>query len=168
MRSASPPPSLPSEAGDALAALRSATERDQVGEIVSDAARMLAANVVLLALRQRVLKGWRGGGTVIDADAIRNLWIPTLSPSMFRSVLSDGTPHLGVPGSTAADRLFCAVVGSRDALVAVYPIRVGTRVVAVLAASEPKNQDQAVEELEALAAAAGEALERIIVEKKRG
>lgn len=154
------------EIGATLASLRASRDRDAIVRLACEAASTVARTTVFLALRKGVLRGWEGTGSV-SPDALRNLWIPASSPSVFQRVIEAGEPHRGPHGTTAADKLFRAATGSRGSVLVVEPIRVGDRVVAVLCADDPRFGPAGIERLEALAHAVGTALERVIVEAKR-
>lgn len=154
------------EIGATLASLRASRDRDAIVRLACEAASTVARTTVFLALRKGVLRGWEGTGAV-SPDALRNLWIPASSPSVFQRVIEQREPHRGPHGSTAADKLFRAATGSRGSVLVVEPIRVGDRVVAVLCADDPRFGAAGLERLEALAHAVGAALERVIVETKR-
>ncbi|MCU0675630.1 MAG: hypothetical protein MUE69_22920 [Myxococcota bacterium] len=154
------------EIGATLASLRSSRDRDAIVRLACEAASTVARTTVFLTLRKGVLRGWEGTGAV-SPDALRNLWIPASSPSVFQRVIEAGEPHRGPHGTTAADKLFRAATGSRGSVLVVEPIRVGDRVVAVLCADDPRFGPAGIERLEALAHAVGTALERVIVEAKR-
>ncbi|MEM6959664.1 MAG: hypothetical protein AAF645_28530, partial [Myxococcota bacterium] len=74
----------PGDIGPVLAALRQAESRDHAVALACRGVTRIARLGVLLGLRRGVLRGWDGFGDGISQDAIRNLWIPTSSPSMFR------------------------------------------------------------------------------------
>jgi hypothetical protein len=154
------------EIGATLASLRASRDRDVIVRLACEAASTVARTTVFLALRKGVLRGWEGTGAV-SPDALRNLWIPASSPSVFQRVIEAGEPHRGPHGTSAADKLFRAATGSRGSVLVVEPIRVGDRVVAVLCADDPRFGPAGIERLEALAHAVGTALARVIVETKR-
>jgi hypothetical protein len=154
------------EIGATLASLRASRDRDAIVRLACEAASTVARTTVFLALRKGVLRGWEGTGAV-SPDALRNLWIPASSPSVFQRVIEAAEPHRGPHGTSAADKLFRAATGSRGSVLVVEPIRVGDRVVAVLCADAPRFGPAGIERLEALAHAVGTALERVIVEAKR-
>ncbi len=147
--------------------MRASRDRDEVVELACHGALTVSRAAVLLALRKGVLKGWDGAGAGLSRDAVRNLWLPTSSPSMFRDVMQTGEPYVGAPGTSAADGLFRAAIGGRGGVVVLMPIGVGGKVVAVLAADDVTFGPLGVERIEILARAVGEAFERIIVQRKR-
>jgi len=169
MRSSRPPPRAPKlpDVGKTLSRIRNSRERDEVVELACEGALTVSRAAVFLALRKSVLKGWGGAGTGVSLDAVRNLWIPTSSPSMFREVVAKKESYHGTPGAAAADGLFRAALGSRGGAVSIHPVLVGTKLVAVLAADDVRFGDSGRERIETLAQAVSEAFERIIVESKR-
>ncbi|MGE0789307.1 MAG: hypothetical protein AB7S26_26775 [Sandaracinaceae bacterium] len=160
------PPRVP-DVGRAISSIRAAGDRDEIVKLACEAASQVCRASVLLALRKGVLKGWEGRGADVSVDAVRNLWIPTSTPSMFRDVVKSKTPYLGPPGTSAADGLFRAALGSRGADVALQPIVVGGKLVGILAADDVRHGPRGVEKLEELALAVGDAFERIILRSKR-
>ncbi|MEM7609824.1 MAG: hypothetical protein AAF411_31140, partial [Myxococcota bacterium] len=149
----------PGDIGPVLAALRQAESRDHAVALACRGVTRIARLGVLLGLRRGVLRGWDGFGDGISQDAIRNLWIPTSSPSMFRDVVDQIQPYRGAYGASAADNLFRAAIGSRGGVVSLHPVTVTSQVVAVLCADEPSQPDD--ELVSVLAHAAGEALTRL-------
>ncbi|MEZ4337736.1 MAG: hypothetical protein R3B82_14040 [Sandaracinaceae bacterium] len=169
VRDSRPPPrpaKLP-EIGGTLSAIRASRDRDEVVDLACQGALSVSRATVLLALRKGVLKGWGGAGANISSDAVRNLWIPTSSPSMFRDVVAKREPYHGPAGTAAADGLFRAALGSRGGPVSLQPVVVANKLVAVLAADDVKFGDKGRERIETLARAVSEAFERIILDAKR-
>ncbi|MCB9591601.1 MAG: hypothetical protein H6719_02610 [Sandaracinaceae bacterium] len=168
-RDSRPPPKpakLP-EIGGTLSAIRASRDRDEVVELACQGALTISRATVLLALRKGVLKGWSGAGAGISADAVRNLWIPTSSPSMFRDVVAKREAYHGPSGTAAADGLFRAALGSRGGPVSLHPVVVASKLVAVLSADDVRFGDAGRERIETLARAVSEAFERIILEAKQ-
>lgn len=169
MRDSRPPApqaKLP-EVGGTLSAIRASRDRDEVVDLACQGTLTVSRAAVLLALRKGVLKGWGGAGAGISPDAVRNLWIPTSSPSMFRDVVSRREAYHGPSGTAAADGLFRAALGSRGGPVSIQPIIVASKLVAVLAADDVRFGEKGRERVETLARAVSEAFERIILDGKR-
>lgn len=165
-----PPPKTPPRMPriePTLARIRETESRDEIVEIACEGVLTVARASVLLALRKSVLKGWGGAGAGVSDTAVRNLWIPTSSPSMFREVVARKEPYHGPPGTAAADGLFRATLGSRGGAVTLQPILVGTKLVAVLAADDLRFGDEGAARVETLARAVSEAFERVIRSKRR-
>lgn len=169
LRTLSSPPrrgTRPPPAGGTLAAIRASRDRDEVAQLACRGALAVAGAAILLALRKTVLKGWDGAGRGLTRDAVRNLWIPTNSPSMFREVVARAEPYEGPHRTSAADGLFRAAVMSRGGVVSIQPITIAGKTVAVLAADDVAYEREGRERIEILARAVAEAFERIIVESK--
>lgn len=148
------------ELGPLLAAIRDATTRDEVMVATAEAASRFARSAVVLTLRRGVLRGAEARGEGVSTDAIRNLWIPATSPSMFRMVVDVKDIYRGPFGGSAADHLYRAAIGSRGGNVEIHPVDVQGTVVAVLCADDP-TPDPTVS-LGVIAHAMGEALARMV------
>ena len=162
-----PRQSAPADIGPVLASIRASTDRDEIVDLACEAALTVARAVVLLALRKGTLRGWSGKGPDVSRDAVRNLWIPGTTPSMFKRVLESRDPHNGPYGQSAADSLFRAAIGGRGSRVMIHPILVGGRAVALLCADDPRYAEQGEERLEVIAHAVGQAFRRILVSAKK-
>ncbi len=160
------PVRVPGDIGTTLAQMRTLRDRDAVLTMGCEGALMVSRAAVFLALRGQVLRGWSGLGGSLTADAVRNLWIPLSTPSMFRAVVADGTTYAGTYGVTAADNLFRAATGSRGGVVVVCPVEVMGKTVAVLVADDVRYGDDGRERIETLAQSVGDALKRIILARK--
>lgn len=163
------PPSAPPEAVseselDAhLTALGRAMSRDEAVARACEACATMSRGAAFLALRKGVFRGWAGAGDEVTTAAIRSLWVPASNPSSLNEVLHSGKPFRGAYGQTAADHLFRAAFGAQASQVAIVPVLVGTRMVGVLCANDPRGETGRIE---ALAAALGAAFERLIVSHK--
>lgn len=155
------------EIGDTLVAIRASEDRDEVVTLACQGALTVSRAAVLLALRKTVLKGWAGAGAGVSMGAVRNLWIPTSSPSMFRDVVAKKDAYNGAPGTAAADGLFRAALGSRGGSVSLQPVMVGTKLVAVFAADDMRFGEEGHQRIETIARAISEAFERIIMASKK-
>jgi len=169
-----PPPARTREArtipdvGPALAALREADDRDALIRAATGAAALVARGAVLLAVRRDVLKGWDGEGPGVSPEAIRNLWIPVHSPGVMRQVVERGEGYRGPHGDSAADQLFRAAIAGSDGTLVVEPVRVASRVVALICADDVHYQEAGAERIAVLAQATAKGLERLLRQKKRG
>lgn len=148
------------ELGPLLAAIRDATTRDDVIIATAEAGSRFARSAVVLTLRRGVLRGAEARGEGVSTDAIRNLWIPSTSPSMFRMVVDAKDIYRGPFGGSAADHLYRAAIGSRGGNVELHPVDVQGTVVAVLCADDP-TPDPTVS-LGVIAHAMGDALARMV------
>lgn len=160
------PARVPGDIGTTLAQMRTLRDRDAVLTMGCEAALLVSRAAVFLALRGQVLRGWSGLGGSLTADAVRNLWIPLSTPSMFRGVVAEGTTYAGPYGATAADNLFRAATGSRGGVVVVCPVEVMGKTVAVLVADDVRFGEDGRERIETLSQSVGDALKRIILARK--
>ncbi len=157
----------PMEIRALLTEMRVTDDRDRIVSLACQGAATVARAVVFLAIRRGVLKGWNGTGDGISEDAIRNLWIPANSPSVFRTVVESGERYEGPFGSAAADNLFRAATGNRTDNIVVLPVTVDERVVALLVASGVSHDGIGQERLEIVAQGVGRAFRRLLVDKKK-
>lgn len=155
--SMTPPP-----VGPTLASLRRADDRDQIVRLTCEGCVGVAKTVVFLALRRGVLRGWDARGSQVSADAIRNLWIPARSPSMFQRVLEDGDCYEGPYGTTTADDLFRAATGSRGGRVVIHAVRVAGKPLGAVCAEGVRFDEVGKRRIEELVIAAGQAFERLL------
>lgn len=160
---AGPPP----DARPSLEAIDAAQDRDEVVRKACEAGAEVSRTTVFLALRRGVLTGWDGAGQQASPEAIRNLWIPTQSESVFRDVIGRGGPYDGPHGSTAVDRLFASAVGSRGQQLSVHPVLVGERLVGLLCADGVRYGEEGQARIARLAERVGAAFRRILAANKR-
>ena len=168
LRNVAPPATPPPEIGAVLAGVRRSSNRDEIVRLACEGALTVSRSAVFLALRRGVLRGWEARGSGVSPDAIRNLWIPATSPSMFRAVVDAREPHRGAYGSSAADNLYRAATGSRGGQIEIHPVCVAGRTVAVLCADDVQHGAAGSERIELLAHVVGLALKRLVSQKKGG
>lgn len=161
-----PPGALP-DVGPSLATIRSAPTRDEAVRLACEAALPACRCVVFLALKRDVLQGREAVGGGVSREAVYNLWIPVTSASVFRDAITSGTAHFGPYGTTAADGIYKAAIGTTGGDALVQPVLVAGKPVAVLCGDDMRYGTRGRQRLEALAAALGEAFERLIVSHKK-
>ena len=149
-----------------FAHITAATTRDEVVFAACEGAAEAGHVAIFLALRHGTLKGWEAAGPGVSAKAVRNLWIPASSPSIFRGVLSNATPYLGPHGPTAADTIFKAAAGSRGGEVMLQPVVLSGKTVGVLCVDGLKSGAAHRKTIEKLAVAIADAFKRIIMAGK--
>lgn len=158
-------PTIKAAAGDigaVLAAMRGATDRDEVVRLACEGATSVARTAVFFALRKGVLKGWDGAGPGVRRDSVRNLWIPTSSASTFKKVLDTKTGVVGPYGTSVADGLFRAAVGSRGGDFMVQPVVVAGKIVGMLCVDDLRPGPLGAHRIEVLTQTVGDAFLRII------
>ncbi len=166
-----PPSSAPPSLDATLAAIAAATSRDAVADLAIAFARGAWRGGVVLVVREGLAVGHRGfGGQVTDA-ALASLLIPLGQPSMFTTVHDDGKPLIGAPplGGLAQSRFLKLFAGLAPLQIALHAVHVRDRVVNLLFAVAPTDAlPPAATALGQVAAAMGEAYERLIRDAKRG
>ena len=163
-----PSPSIapPADFGTHLSRLRAAEDRDAVIHHACQAAQVLGTTVIFLTVRQSILRGHEGSSATLSRDALRNLWIPSTSPSVFRNVVATGQPYVGPHGQSAADQIFRAAIRSQGAKLHVEPVELAGRVVGILCVDEPTDESIVVERAQLIARSVAEAFLRIIQTQK--
>ena len=146
-----------------LAELERVESRDEAVRVACQGCLSVARGAAFLALRKGVFRGWDGAGEDVTSASIRSLWVPASNPSILNDVLHSGRVFRGAYGDTAADHLFRAAFGSHGREVVIAPVVIGSRMVGVLCANDPKADTEVVERL---AQAMAEAFQRQIVTRK--
>lgn len=146
-----------------LTELRGVDTRDDAVRVACETCALSSRGAAFLALRKGVFRGWDGAGEDVTTAGIRSLWVPASNPSVLNEVLHSGKAFRGAYGRTAADQLFRAAFGSHGREVIVVPVLIGSRLVGVLCVNDPAADSGAIERV---AAALGEAFERLIVSRK--
>lgn len=152
----------PGDIGQIVAAMRGAKDRDDVVRLACEGATSVARAAVFFALRKGVLKGWDGAGPGVRRDSVRNLWIPTSSASTFKKVLETKSGSVGPYGTSVADGLFRAAVGSRGGDLMVQPVVVAGKVVGMLCVDDLRPGPLGAHRIEVLCQTVGDAFVRII------
>jgi hypothetical protein len=134
-----------------VADLRKSTNRDDVVRCACHGVATVARCGIFLARRREILKGWDGVGISLSRDAVRNLWLPLSSPSMFRNVVISTQHYYGPPGDSAIDVLFQAIIRSHGGELIIRPIRLHQRVIALLCADGVSSHEAACEIIETIA-----------------
>lgn len=145
--------------------LRKSTNRDEVVRFACNGVATVARCAVFLARRREILKGWDGVGVSLSRDAVRNLWLPLSSPSMFRNVVISTQPYYGPAGNSAIDVLFQAIIRSHGGDLIIRPIILHQRVIALLCADGVNSRETASERIESIANEVVDAFVRLMVTK---
>ena len=166
-----PGPSRVLRPDEAIAALAAAGEAAQVSQIAIDCLRGLWKGGLILQVkdRERLALGEHGFGGSVREETVESIVVPLDQPSVLRNAHDDRRPFAGEApiGSTVQDRFLrlFADLGSRT--VAVAPVLVRARPVALLFGIAPLgNLPEASAALAALANAMGTAYLRIILASK--
>ncbi|MCB9667300.1 MAG: hypothetical protein H6715_04160 [Myxococcales bacterium] len=157
------PPSI----GPTLASIRASRDSDQILRFACYGAASVAALAVALVLRKGTLEGREAAGVGVPREAIRKIWIPTETASVFQKVLATGESYMGPHGTHAADVLFRSATASRGPELLIEPIFLHGRIVAMLCADGPLYGNFGHERIRTLSYAVSEALARIIMSSKK-
>ncbi len=163
-----PAPGALPDLGPLLATLRQSHSRDEIIHLGCEATLSVAEGAVLLAVRSDVFRGWHGLGAQVSLEAVRNLWIPRQSPSVFQEVAARGEPYAGPYGNAAADALYRAAAGAQGTHCAIRPVKVSGRTVALLVADAPSHGEAGVAQVGAVAQTVGEQLLRLLARARHG
>jgi hypothetical protein len=147
-----------------LAALRAATERDQIAREVLDYIGLMTRRTIFFVIKKNLLVAQDARGD-LDPQFVRELAINIEAPSIFRDVISSRLPYRGPLPSTAANRAFAQMLGGIGREVLLMPITIRDRIAAVLFADQPHLPlpDAA---LHATTREAGLAYERLILQQR--
>jgi hypothetical protein len=128
--------------GDALVAVRRATGRERVGELLIGALEQgfdgLFSAAMILTVRAGLLFGWRGFARGRDSTAMERVGavaVPLLAESMFGEPCRMGRPYFGKPpggGSETDLRLWRFLGSGVPAAVGVHPVQVFGEMATVL------------------------------------
>ena len=155
-------PQVPAaDIGGILAALRAASSRDEVLELVLTGARIVALKIALFVVKRGGYLGWACTPEFAERGSLQAILIPLESASVFDEAVREGL-YLGPirRDEVHASLLHVMRGASRD--VAVVPVRVSGKTAVVLVADELGDTMIATRRLEELAHAAGEAFARIV------
>ncbi len=157
----------PPDIAPTLASIRASRDSDQILRFACYGAASVSSLAVALVLRKGTLEGREAAGVGVPREAIRKIWIPTETGSVFQKVLATGETYLGPHGSNAADILFHSATGSRGPEFLVEPIFLHGRIVAMLCVDGPLYGSLGQERVRTLTYAVSEALARIIMSSKQ-
>lgn len=166
-----PGPSRVLRPAEAIAALATANEAQQVSQISIDCLRGLWKGGLIMQVkdRERVALGEHGFGGSVREATVESIVVPLDQPSVLRTAYDDRRPFAGEAplGSTVQDRFLrlFAELGTRT--VAVAPVLVRARPIALLFGIAPiGNLPEASAALATLANAMGTAYLRVILASK--
>ena len=156
-----------------LSELNAATDRDQVARICVEALTSLADRAAFFVVKKGVIQGWDGASASpslagISKEALRNLWIPQTTRSVFRSAIESGGTFVGQLSESSADSILAATLGGRPMDVIVTVIEVRSRVVGFLYADPYADSEELSFRMRELGSAAAAALERWLLEMRPG
>jgi hypothetical protein len=127
-------PSVPAlSAGDTLAGLAAATDRNQIVELMLGFAMGIFEATVVFAVRDNLAFGWRATGNLSGQDHVEHLLVPLESPSVIQAAVGAETGVFSgaVAPSTVNAYLYKVLDCSEPAFAAGGAIRIGKRLVNV-------------------------------------
>lgn len=166
--------SMPRDALYTLAELRMANDRDVIARIAVRGLTTVAQRAAFFVVKRGVVQGWEGAtvegaqGAGVSREALRNLWIPVTSPSVFRLASELGGLYVGPLSDSTADSILAAALGGRVRDVLLAPIQVRGHNVAFLYGDGLRSPREARERAAEIVEGAAEALERWLVALRQG
>jgi hypothetical protein len=161
-----PPPVYTLE--EAIAAIRSATSKDQVGEAMCGFLRLAYGVGLILITRGGMALGWKGFASGIDQNLIEAVTIPLSAHSMFAVAFDRKAIFRGPPpesGVTFQSRMFRLLRSEPPREVIVAPVLLNNRVISLIyvhATGGGELPASATSDLEQLTQAASDAFVRLI------
>lgn len=145
--------------------IRAATERDEIIDALLGGMRTTARRVGVLAVKKSEIVGFACNPDLADASRFRALRISTEDETVFREALSEGS-YLGpLPPGKGNGRLLATMrEASRD--LSLTCVHVGGKVALILLADELGDTLIATRRAALLAKLAGEALARLVRERR--
>jgi hypothetical protein len=152
-----------------LAGIRTASDRDEILGFVLAGVRTVARRVALFVVKRDELVGWTCTPELGDAAALKRLHLPTSAPSVVASALKRKAAHLDrLVKGPAHDALLAVMKAPPAGEVAITAVRAEGRPMLVVLADELVDTLVAIKRLDEIARATGDALARVLRNKKKG
>jgi hypothetical protein len=167
------PPNAPSppfrDIASVLEAIRGASDRDSILELLVTGTRSVARKIAVLALkRDGVLVGWTCSPELGERSVLRAARVRVAMSNVLSAALDADTASLArIPKDATHAPLLAVMKAPPAGEVALVAVRVEGKPVALLMADELGDTLIATRRMEELARAAGEALARLLREKRR-
>lgn len=152
------------DSSSVLAALRSATSRDEILASLLLGIRSVARKAGLLVTKKDSLVGWMCNAELGDISAFRTVKISLVSPSIF-STAAAGRTYLGPLYRDRVSAPLLDVMGSASRDIALTPVRVLGKTAVLVLADELSDTMLGTKAMEELSKATGEALARLVRRK---
>jgi hypothetical protein len=151
-----------------LAEMATATDRDQILDLLITGARVVARQVAVLAVRKDALTGWACSPEFANRDAMRGVKLPNTAPTILHEALDHVGARLARLPKDERHAPLLAVMDSAPpyevALVAVHAVG---KPVAILLAHDLDDSRESSDRIAELARGAGAALERLLRERRK-
>jgi hypothetical protein len=159
-------PLLPTESP--LERIRGATDRDRILELVVEAVRPVAPRVAVFAVRKDALLGWTCSQEMADRNVLRAArFTPGPVTALDGVLASEGSTFVRIPRDATHAPLLAGLSRAPAGDVALVPIRVESRAVALVMADGYGDALATAKHLEDVAHAASEALARLLRERRK-
>ena len=166
---AAPSVPAPANVGDAEAALGKATDLEEVGQILLGLLGRTYRRVALFQTTRERIVGWRIHGSNVDAAIFSEFSVGFDQPSLFLNLRQGSGLYLGpLPPMPAHRQLARAWGGDLPRDCVMLPVRIKDRLVMVIYADGVTQGSVELPMMQRLTAAATSAVERCILQKKRG
>jgi hypothetical protein len=165
---ASQPPPAPLEVPSSVAEqMRDARDRDQILDLLVAGTRGFARRAAVLAVRRDALAGWTCSLDMADRASLRSVHLMNTMPTVFHGAFErDGARLARIPMDAAHAALIAVMRSPPAGQVVIGAIHAEGKGVAVLFADGLADPAVALERVGALARAAGEALGRLLRERR--
>jgi hypothetical protein len=162
-------PALPlDDAAATVEAMRAATDRDAILELLVTGTRRVARRVAVFALRRDLLVGWTCSPELGQRPLLRGVRILHDRSTLLTEVLASDKARLAhVPKDAAHAPLLAILTAPLSREVALVAVRVEGKPVGLLLADELGNTLVATRRMEELARAAGEGLARLVRDRRK-
>jgi hypothetical protein len=166
------PPSLPPPAAEPVSVadqMRAARDRDRILDLLVAGTRSFASRAIVLAVRRDALVGWTCSTEIADRATLRAVRLPNSSPTVLHAALEHERPRLArMPADPPHAPLLSVIRSppSPEQDVVVATILAEGKPVAIVLADGLGDPDAAIERMGGLARAAGEALGRLLRDRR--
>lgn len=142
-------------------AIRAASSRDEIIDLLLNGLAMLAGRVGTFAVRKSEFQGWRCNESLADIEAFREVRIPSDVPSILATAAAAGF-YLGPLPPNAVHAELLGVMGGIASEVAVAPVRVQGKLALLLFLDDIGDTMLATRRADDLGRVAGESLGRLV------
>ncbi|HEX3770113.1 MAG TPA: hypothetical protein VHV30_04580 [Polyangiaceae bacterium] len=157
----------PGALGTVIDRMLATPERDEIFELLVAGTRAVARRAGVLAVRRDALAGWTGSRELAERQVLRNVRLPNAMKTVFHEAFDrEGPAVVTVPSDVAHGPLLTVLRSPLSGLVAVAPVLAEAKAVAVVFADGITEAAPALERLNVLARTAGEALGKLLRDKR--